>query len=55
MKIVNQNIFDNLHEFDAICVTTNGVVRPNGRLVMGGGIARMFRNRYKDNKIFWYF
>lgn len=48
MKIVNQNIFDNIHQFDAICVTTNGIVRPNGRLVMGGGIARMFRNRYKD-------
>jgi hypothetical protein len=46
MKIVNQNIFEHTHRFDAICVTTNGIIKPNGRLVMGGGVAKMFRDKY---------
>jgi len=31
---------------DAIVVTTNGVVRTNGMLVMGAGIAKQFAERY---------
>lgn len=31
---------------DAICVTTNGVVKPNGALVMGAGIALEARTRF---------
>jgi O-acetyl-ADP-ribose deacetylase (regulator of RNase III) len=41
---VGKNIFD--FPCDAICVTTNGVVKNNGELVMGGGIALQFKNRY---------
>lgn len=31
---------------DAICVTTNTVVKANGELVMGAGIAKSFSRRY---------
>ena len=33
-------------ESDAICITTNGVVRSNGLAVMGAGIAKQARDRY---------
>ncbi len=33
---------------DAICVTTNGVVKANGELVMGRGIAQQFAERYPN-------
>lgn len=31
---------------DAICFTSNGVVKQNGELVMGAGIAKAFRDRF---------
>lgn len=31
---------------DAICVTTNGVTRSDGRAVMGAGVARIAADRY---------
>lgn len=31
---------------DAICFTSNGMVKQNGELVMGAGIAKQFRDRY---------
>lgn len=31
---------------DYICVTTNGIVKHNGALVMGAGIAKQARDRY---------
>ena len=34
------------NEVDAICCTTNMVVKQNGELVMGAGIAKEFANRY---------
>lgn len=34
------------HDADAICVTTNGVVKDNGCLVMGKGIAKKFALKY---------
>ena len=44
MKEITGNIFD--VDADAICVTTNGVVKSNGELVMGAGIAKQFAERY---------
>ena len=35
-----------MEEADAICFTSNGVVRTNGRLVMGAGVAKAFRDRF---------
>lgn len=46
MLLATGNIWD--MGFDAICVTTNGIVKPNGRLVMGGGIAKEAVERYPD-------
>jgi hypothetical protein len=31
---------------DAICFTSNGIVKANGELVMGAGIAKAFRDRF---------
>lgn len=45
MKEIVGNIFD-IRDADAICVTTNGVVKSNGELVMGAGIAKQFAVRY---------
>lgn len=47
MKEITGNIFD-IPDADAICVTTNGVVKRNGELVMGAGIAKQFAERYPD-------
>lgn len=38
-----KNIFD--EQGDAVCVTTNGIVKANGEAVMGAGIAKE-ANRY---------
>ena len=42
------NIWNELGIADAICFTTNGVVKSNGRLVMGAGIALQARDRFPD-------
>lgn len=34
-------------EYDAYCVTTNGFVKNNGACVMGAGIAKTVRDKYK--------
>jgi O-acetyl-ADP-ribose deacetylase (regulator of RNase III) len=44
MKEIKGNIFD--INADAICVTTNGVTKANGELVMGKGIALEFKNKF---------
>jgi hypothetical protein len=36
----NYNIFDLPQNGEAMCVTTNGIVKPNGHAVMGAGIAK---------------
>lgn len=41
------------HTYDAICCTTNQVVKSNGRLVMGAGIARQFRDVYNGLDLEW--
>lgn len=38
---------NNRDVYDAICCTTNTVVKGNGELVMGAGIAKDFANEYK--------
>lgn len=48
MLIVNKNIFTSPGEYDAIAVTTNGIVKSNGNLVMGAGIAKQFAIRYPE-------
>lgn len=44
MKEITGNIFD--IPADAICVTTNGVLKGNKELVMGAGIALEFKKRF---------
>ena len=44
------NIFD-LGD-DAICVTTNGMIKNDGLAVMGAGIAKEADNRYKLARTF---
>ena len=46
MIIKNQDIISNKHLYDAICVTTNSVIKRNGELVMGGGVAKQFALKY---------
>lgn len=36
------------NKYDAICVTTNGIVMNNGLAVMGAGIAKQFKDRFKN-------
>lgn len=38
--IGNYNIFDLPQNNEAVCVTTNGVIKTNGEAVMGAGIAK---------------
>ena len=42
MKIRKADIFKEAATHDAICVTTNGIVKRNGALVMGAGVAKQF-------------
>ena len=37
-----------LSKADAICFTSNGIVKYDGSLVMGAGVAKAFRDRFKD-------
>jgi hypothetical protein len=38
--------YDILSRCDAICFTSNGVVKKDGSLVMGAGVAKVFRDRF---------
>lgn len=42
-NILWQNVID---DADAICFTSNGVIKKNGRLVMGAGVAKAFRDKF---------
>lgn len=48
-RIYDGNIFllPNPEKRDAVCVTTNGVLRANGRAVMGAGIAKYARDTFR--------
>ena len=48
MKEIKGDIFDYIGIADAICVTTNGIVKKDGSLVMGAGNAKLFSNRYPE-------
>lgn len=38
--------FPVLSKADAVCFTANGIVRNNGALVMGAGVAKAFKDRF---------
>ena len=42
------NVFDMIGVASVVCVTTNGVVKSNGCLVMGAGVAKDFATAYPD-------
>lgn len=44
VTLYTKNIFD--EQGDAVCVTTNGIVKKNGEAVMGAGIAKEANIRY---------
>ena len=46
MRFGQGDIWDSLNEVDAICVTTNGIIKADGKLVMGAGIAKQARDRF---------
>ena len=46
MKQVTGDFWKMARYADAICVTTNGIIKNNGELVMGKGIALQFAQRY---------
>lgn len=49
IEIYQVNIFDLPKSLeDAICITTNGIIKKNGRAVMGAGIAKEAVYRYTD-------
>ena len=45
MIIKHGNLWD-FHHMGPVCITTNGVIKANGELVMGAGIARQAKERY---------
>lgn len=47
-KVMKVNVFDVIGKADAICVTTNGVVKSNHELVMGAGIAKQFAEMFPN-------
>ena len=47
-NIIKGDIFDYIGKADVVCVTTNGIVKTNGELVMGAGVAKAFATRYPD-------
>ena len=46
MNEIKGNIFQYIGKADAVCVTTNGVLKKDGSLVMGKGIALAFAKKY---------
>lgn len=46
MNEIMGDIFQVHKEYDAICCTTNYVVKNNGELVMGAGVAKAFATKY---------
>ncbi len=50
MKVIHGDLFSKtIMKFaDAICITTNGVIKKDGRNVMGRGCALDAKNKFKD-------
>ena len=49
MREIKGDMFDRVHEYDAICITTNGMIKKDGKAVMGAGIAKVCRDKYKGS------
>ncbi len=45
MQILKCNLFEVCKSGDAICVTTNAIIKKDGKLVMGAGVAKDFKNK----------
>ena len=50
MRIIYGDFWDLAKKLniDVLCVTTNNIVKNNGELVMGAGIAKQFRDRFPE-------
>jgi len=48
MKIINKNIWNIHKEGCIVCITTNGVTKPNTELVMGRGVALQAKQIFPD-------
>lgn len=48
MKEIVGDFWEHAPNYDVILVTTNGIVKSNGELVMGAGLAKQFKDRYPD-------
>jgi O-acetyl-ADP-ribose deacetylase (regulator of RNase III) len=53
MKEISANIWDVFKDYDAIVCPTNGVVKTNGELVMGGGLAKQFKEKFPYIPYIW--
>ena len=48
MKEIKGNFWDECEKYNALIVTTNGVLKNNGKLVMGKGIAKEFADMFPE-------
>ena len=46
MKETKGNILDFMDRVDAVCITTNGIIKADGEAVMGAGVAKSFKLKY---------
>jgi O-acetyl-ADP-ribose deacetylase (regulator of RNase III) len=53
MKEIVEDFWEVYKEYDAIVCPTNGVVKKNGELVMGGGLAKQFKDRFPYIPLVW--
>jgi len=47
MKYAHGNLW-NFHTLGPVCITTNGIIKKDGELVMGAGIALQAKQRFPD-------
>lgn len=50
---IKANFWDVYKGFDAIVCPTNGVIKKNGELVMGGGLAKQFKEKFPYVPFAW--
>ena len=51
MQLFTRNIWEVYQETDKFLFTSNGIVKQDGSIVMGAGIAREVRDRFKGKRI----
>lgn len=51
--IIKGNIWDHYNKYNAVCVTCNSIIKNNGELVMGAGIAKQFAEKYRWLPKYW--